>query len=131
MGEERMKILKMVAAGKITPEEAARLLEALKEGKPSDKERFFKVRVYKKAEPDKPSVKVDIPVGVLKIAAKLGGVAKEFIPEAKVNLKDKKINIAEITPEMIDRILGEIGEAGRFTLVKVDEEDESVEVFIE
>uniref|UniRef100_A0A7C4TCH8 YvlB/LiaX N-terminal domain-containing protein n=1 Tax=candidate division WOR-3 bacterium TaxID=2052148 RepID=A0A7C4TCH8_UNCW3 len=132
MSEERMKILKMVAEGKITPEEADRLLGALKES--SEKARFFRVRVSDKTT-NRTKVKVDIPIGVLKFVSKLGTVFKGLIPEKgfKMNIKGKEIYLDEMTPEMLDAILNEITEGGKFTLVEVDDEDENqhVEVFIE
>ena len=65
MSEERKKILDMVAQGKLTPEEADRLLGAIKES--PERARFFRVRVYNENK-SKPKVKVDIPISVLKLA---------------------------------------------------------------
>ena len=56
MSEEKKKILKMVAEGRLTPEEADRLLDAVKDAR--GKRRFFKVRVYEKDNREKPKVKI-------------------------------------------------------------------------
>ncbi|MEO0216167.1 MAG: hypothetical protein ABIL70_00770 [candidate division WOR-3 bacterium] len=132
MSEERIKILRMVAEGKITPEEGERLLSAIKES--DEKARFFRVRVSDKTS-GKTKVKVDIPIGVLKFVSKLGTIFKGVIPEKgfKMNIKGKEIYLDEMTPEIIDNILNEITEGGRFTLVEVDDDEENqrVEVFIE
>lgn len=131
MSEERKKILNMVAEGKITPDEAERLLGALKEG--DYKARFFKVRVYEQ-NTEKPKVKVDMPIGVLKLILKLGAKFQGLAPEGfKMNIKGKEFSLDEFTPEMIDDILAELGEGGRFSLVEVDdtEKNERVEVYIE
>ncbi|HEC78874.1 MAG TPA: hypothetical protein ENI34_06995 [candidate division WOR-3 bacterium] len=131
MSEEQKKILKMVAEGKVTPEEADRLLSALKTSK--GKGRFLRVRVFDKGK-EKTKVKVDIPLSVLKLASKIGAAFKGVIPEgSKVNIHGREISWDEFTPEMIDKIVEEISEGGRFTLVEVDDEekDECVEVYIE
>lgn len=131
MSEEIRKILNMVAEGKIKPEEAERLIGALKDV--PDKARFLKVRVFGDNK-DKPKVKVDIPIGVLKLFLKLGATFQGLAPEGfKMNIKGKEFRLDEFTPELIDKILSEIGEGGRFNLVEVDdsEENERVEVFIE
>ena len=131
MSEERKKILNMVAEGKLTPEEADRLLGALKESQA--KAKFFKVRVYDKNR-DKPKVKVDIPIGVLKLASKIGTAFKGVIPEGhKVNIHGREISLDEFTPEMIDKIIEEISDEGRFTIAEIsdEEKDEFVEVYIE
>lgn len=131
MSEERLKILNMVAEGKIKPEEAERLITALKDV--SEKVRFLKVRVFEK-DKEKPKVKVDIPIGALKLFLKLGATIQGFAPEGfKMNIKGKEFKIDEFTPELIDKILSEIGEDGKFTLVEVDDSDknERVEVYIE
>ncbi|MGQ9663974.1 MAG: SHOCT-like domain-containing protein [bacterium] len=131
MSEERKKILNMVAEGKITPDEAERLLGALKDN--SERARFLKVRVYEQSK-EKPKVRVDIPIGALKFFLKLGAKFQGLAPEGfKMNIKGKEISLDEFTPEMIDDILGELGEGGRFSLVEVDdtEKNERVEVYIE
>jgi len=131
MSEEKRKILNMVAEGKITPEEAERLLGVLKES--TEKARFLRVRVYEQNK-EKPKVKVDIPIGALKLFLKLGATFQGLAPEGfKMNIKGKEFSLDEFTPEMIDKILSEIGEGGRFNLVEVDnsEKNERVEVYIE
>jgi len=131
MSEEHIKILRMVAEGKITPEEANGLLGALKESQ--ERARFFRIRIYDKNR-DKPKIKVDIPIGVLKLASKISSAFKGLIPEGfKVNVSGKEIYLDEFTPEMIDKIIEEIAGSGRFMLAEVtdDEKGEYVEVYIE
>ena len=131
MSEERKKILDMVAAGKLTPEEADRLLGALKDV--NDHARFFRVRVFDKGK-NSPKIRVDIPIGVLKLASKIGAAFKGMVPHGStVNIHGKEISLDEFTPEMIDKLADEISEGGRLTIVEVDDEekDEHVEVYIE
>ncbi len=132
MSEEKKKILQMVAEGKLTPEEADRLLDALKEA--SGRKRFLRIRVYDKNQSDKPKVKVNIPIAVLKLASRIGAAFKGVIPEGmKMNMHGKEIALDELTPEMIDSILESLGDEEKFVLAEVtDEEDgEYVEVCIE
>ncbi len=131
MSEERRKILNMVAEGKITPEEAERLLGVLKDE--SGRAKFLRVRVYEKNK-EKPRIKVDVPINALRLLLKLGTKFQGLAPEGlKMNIKGKELHLDEFTPEMLDSILSEIGESGRFNLVEVDdtEKDERVEVYIE
>ncbi len=131
MSEQRKKILDMVAQGKLTPEEADRLLGAIKES--HERARFFRVRVYNENK-SKPKVKVDIPISVLKLASKIGTAFKGVVPEGhKVNIHGKEIALDEFSPEMLDEIVESLSEGGRFKLVEVTDEEkgEFVEVYIE
>lgn len=132
MSEEKKKILQMVAEGKLTPEEADRLLNALSEV--HGKKRFFKITVYEKNDRKRPKVKVNIPVAVLKIASKIGAAFKGMMPEGmKVNMQGKEIALDEFTPEMIDSIVDSLGDEEKFILAEVTDEEkgEYVEVYIE
>jgi len=131
MSEERKKILKMIAEGKITPEEGDRLLGALRET--DGRSRFMKVRVTD-IERNRTKARIDIPIGVIKAALKLGTLFKGVIPEGqKINIQGKEISLDGITPEMIESIITELGEGGKFTLADIhdDEKGEHVEVYIE
>ncbi len=122
----------MVADGKLTPEEADRLLDALKDAR--GKKRFFKVRVYDKNNKEKPKVKVNIPIAVLKLASKIGAAFKGMMPEGmKVNMHGKELSLDEFTPEMIDGIINGLGDEEKFILAEVTDEEtgEYVEVYIE
>ena len=81
--EERMKVLRMVEAGKITAEEATQLLESLDEAPtaakgapagsavPSDGGRWFRVRVTD-SDTGKVRVNVRLPVGVVNAGSEDG-----------------------------------------------------------
>jgi len=131
MSEERKRILNMVAEGKITPEEADRLLGALKDTDARTK--FFRVRIFDRNS-DRPKVKVDIPISVLKLASKMGAVFKGMVPEGfTVNVNGKEMHLDEFSPEVIDQVVDDIAEGGRFMLAQVtdEEKNEYVEVYIE
>ncbi len=131
MSEERKKILKMLAEGKITAEEADRLLSALRES--DTRGRFLKVRVTDRNK-NRLKARIDIPIGVVKAALKIGTLLKGVVPEGqKFTIQGKEISLDGITPEMIENIISELGEGGKYTLVEVhdDESSEDVEVYIE
>jgi DUF4097 and DUF4098 domain-containing protein YvlB len=133
MSEEKRKILQMVAEGKLTPEEAERLIDALSDDAGKGKKRFFKVRVYEK-DSEKPKVRVDIPIAVLKLTAKIGSAFKSVLPEsAKVKMNGSEIALDAFTPEMIDKILETLNDEEKYFLAQVTDEEkgEYVEVYIE
>ncbi len=129
--EERLKILQMVADGTITPEDAARLLEAINgsEGAPTTAEeqptgrtaRWLKVRV---TDTDSGRVRVNItlPLMLVRAALKMGG---------RVNIFgfDKDRWGSDIL-EALEAALAE-GAGGKLVDVLDEEEGERVEVFLE
>lgn len=125
--EERMKILRMVEAGKITAEQATQLLESLDEVPVSTKTqpqaaagsqmagRWFRVRVTD-TDTGRTRVNVRLPVGVVSAGIKMG---MRFAPQVE-GLDLDALNA------MINN--GEIGQI----VDMIDEKDgEHVEVFIE
>lgn len=135
--EERMKILKMVAEGKITAEEADQLLEALEESErlpgasrpgippmpsapemppaPGRKPRWLHVRVTD-TNTGRTRVNVRLPVSMINIGLKMGS---KFAPEVD------GLNMDELM-RMI-----ESGEIGQIVDVTDEEDGEHVEVYLE
>jgi hypothetical protein len=124
--EERLRILRMVQAGKLTAEEAVQLLETLGEprlpgrGRPpaaqtSAKPRWFRMRVTDKIT-GKTHVDIRLPVHVVTAGAKLGA---RFSPEA-VGLDMNKV-IENIRKGIIGKVLE----------TDTPDKEEKVEVFIE
>ena len=118
MKEEIKKVLEMLKEGKINDDEAAELLEALREAKEEEettplstkKKRFLKIRVTKG---EKPQVNVTIPFSLvnwgLNLASKLG--------KNTVNIEGKEIpidmdelNKAMNDPEFIGKIVDVVDE---------------------
>ncbi len=124
VSEERLRILTMVEEGKISPEDAARLLEALKtsEGrtKPSTgtgaTPRWLRIRI---TEGDGTRVNVNLPVRLVKVALKVaeryGGMDTEATEEIMAALEEA---IAE-------------GESGRIIEVVDEEDGDRVEIYLE
>ena len=124
---ERLKILKMLEDGKISAEDAAKLLRTLDEvdkpskfpfdntNPPPSTGRWFRVRVTD-IETGKPRVNIRMPVSVVKSGLKMGA---HFSP----NIEGMDIHrLAEII---------ESGEIGQVVDVFDEEDGEHVEVFIE
>jgi len=123
--EERLRILQMVAEGKVKPEEAAALLEALEAGKESGEAgasrssltgegHWLRIRVEERG-----SQKVDIrlPWRMVDMGLK---IAQRFAPDADMG----KIGGA------LDEALS-AGLPGKIIEVHDEEDDEHVEIWIE
>lgn len=129
MSEERMRILNMVKEGKITPEEGARLLEAL-EANPGTTSRSpvtrtdtgmgksVHIRVTDRVS-GQTKVNVAVPL-------RLALMVKSLIPESeKLKLLDKGIEL--------DTLFQTLDEGTTGNLVNVDDEEhnQTVEVWVE
>jgi hypothetical protein len=130
--DEKLKILKMVEEGKISSDEAHKLLEAL-EAKPIEnkaKGKWLKVRVF---ENGAQKVNVRIPLKLIRILAKAGGKINISLPdEAQEKLAEKGIALENIKDiEKLNEIIGELEREAPFELVNVDEGDKKVYVVIE
>lgn len=120
--EERMKILKMIQEGKISAEEGAKLLAALREsrvprrtagGGDETKKGWLRVRVTDMAT-GKTKVNVNLPLGLVDAGMH---IATQFVPEMGIEDLAEAIKQSTITGKIVDVI---------------DEEDgEHVEIFIE
>ena len=122
--EERMRILKMIQEGKITAEEGAKLLAALRESRkeprpPSVPGRMSKgwlrVRVTDMAT-NRAKVNVNLPLGLMDAGLKIGA---QYAPElAGIDLT-----------QFIEDIKG--GAQGKIIDVIDEEDGEHVEIFVE
>jgi len=123
---ERMAILKMVEDKKVTPEQAAQLLTALGQNKPTSAaasgsapvkkdRRFLRVRVTI-ISTDKPKTSVTVPFSLVDWGLRVG---------------------AQFSPEVAGLDLTELGEIlksnaeGKIVDVMDEEDDEHVEIFVE
>jgi hypothetical protein len=135
--EERARILKMVEEGKISAQEADRLLGALEGGELNGlarkgKAKWLKVRVYDK-DSDRLRVRVNVPLALVKIGAKIGAKFSMNLPEeARSKMMDKGIDLSDLKDlEKLEALVDSLADEGPFKLVDVEEEDERVEVFLE
>ena len=118
--DERMQILKMLEAGQISAEEAAKLLEALDvssrgEGESDRQASWFRLRVTD-IETGRPKASVNIPMGLVNLGLKIGA---RFAPD----MEDLEYE------EVIKAIRS--GIQGRIVDVTDEEEGERVEIFVE
>ncbi len=131
--EERMRILKMVADGKISADDASKLLIALDQGRNasarppktppspgfsasrSGEPRWFRVRVSD-VRTGKQKVSVNIPVSLVNLGMKFGA---RFAPE---------LNGFALT-QVMDAVRS--GQMGKIVDVHDDRDGERVEVFVE
>jgi hypothetical protein len=126
--EERMKILKMVEEGKITPEDGAKLLAALGGAngnavppppgmsiKSGSGAKWLRIRVTD-AGTGKQKVSVNLPIGLVSAGTK---IAAKFAPE----VADLELN------QIIEAIKS--GAQGKIIDVTDDEDGEHVEIYVE
>ncbi len=121
--EERLKILNMIAEGKITAEEGSRLLSALQGSKRKTQSstdlqvepRYLRVRVSNTYS-GKEMVNVTIPITLVNVAMRLGA---RFAPDLDAVDFD----------EVLEAIRG--GMRGKIVDVHDEAEGEHVEIFVE
>ena len=131
--EERMQILTMLQEGKITAEEAAKLLSAveagaktentaLQPGSTGQKARWLRIRVTDETG-GKEKVSVNLPIGLLNAGLINAGVkiGARFVPELQ-DIETEEIN--EAIEAFKNGISGKIVEVH-------DEDGEHVEIFVE
>jgi len=119
--EERMQVLKMIEAGKITAEEGAKLLAVLGDApengevEKSQKGQRFRILVTD-AKTGKQKVNVTIPLSLVIVGMRMGA---RFAPGVEAtDLEDLQIAIAR-------------GHVGKVMDVQDQEEGERVEIFVE
>lgn len=130
--EDRMKILQMLQDGKITPDAAAQLLDAMGEGKvetrtpavavsqgelvePGRKPRWLRVRVTD-SNSGRPRVNVRLPISLVNLGLKLGA---RYSPEME------GLDMAALMQAVQE------GDTGLVVDVTDEEDGEHVEVFLE
>ena len=104
MQDERMQILKMVEEGKISAEEAARLLDTQGEPPQGETPKSGKRLRIQVTEPgtNKKKVNLRIPLSLAKIAAK-------FVPaKKKKELAEEGIDIDEVLSQVTSENIGKI-----------------------
>jgi uncharacterized NAD-dependent epimerase/dehydratase family protein len=120
MEEDGIQVLRMLEEGKITPEDAAKLLDALQSDQAAESAPQPGKRILIKvtdARTGKKKVNLKIPIGLAKIAVK-------FIPpKSKRKLAEEGVDIDAVLSQVIAGNLGKI--------VDVESDEDLVEVIIE
>jgi hypothetical protein len=121
MSEERARILQMISNGKITAEEGAKLLSALRGASSAPQAaragtaRWFRVRVTDMVT-GRTKVNVNLPLSLVKAGLKMGA---RFAPDME------ELDWEELT------IAIQEGASGKIVEVEDDEDGERVEVYVE
>ena len=138
MNDNRRQILDMLANGKITAEEAERLIAALERNSvgatamsESDKVKYLRVLVDTNDPLDGPTkVNVRVPMQLLRAGVRLTGVIPASARE-EVNAALRKEGIAfdinNVTPQNLEELIEQLREL----TVDVDNENTKVRVFCE
>src|SRR5262249_38184642 len=136
MTDNRRQILDMLANGKITAEEAERLIAALERGgatamSESDKIKYLRVLVDTKDPIDGPTkVNVRVPMQLLRAGVRLTGVIPASAREEVNNALRKEgiaFDINNVTPQNLEELIEQLREL----TVDVDNENTKVRVFCE
>ena len=138
MTDNRRQILDMLASGKLTAEEAERLIAALERNgagatalSESDRTKYLRVLVDTKDPLDGPTkVNVRVPMQLLRAGVRLTGVIPASARE-EVNAALRKDGIAfdinNVTPQNLEELIEQLREL----TVDVDNENTKVRVFCE
>ena len=138
MNDNRRQILDMLANGKITAEEAERLIAALERNSvgatamsESDKVKYLRVLVDTKDPIDGPTkVNVRVPMQLLRAGVRLTGVIPASAREEVNNALRKEgiaFDINNVTPQNLEELIEQLREL----TVDVDNENTKVRVFCE
>jgi len=117
MQEERLRILQMVQAGKITADEAAKLLAALEQSETpaaATSARWLRIRVQDLAS-GKPKVNINLPLSLLQLALK-------FVPRGVLQSAGTDIDL--------ESLLTAVKEGAQGSILEVRDEEENVQVEI-
>ena len=131
MNDDRKRILAMLAEGKITADEAERLITALERDPGGAKLKYLRVLVDAQDEHDGPTkVNVRVPMQLLRAGVRLTGViptrARDQVNEA-LRKEGIAFDINKITPENLEDLVEQL----RDLQVDVDHEHAKVRVFCE
>ena len=142
MSENRRQILEMLAAGKITADEAERLMGALErepgagagataEATGKARPKYLRVVVHDESKSNSPTdVNVRVPMQLLRAGVRLASLipvqAREHVNEA---LKEQglQIDLSQIKPENLEELVDQLAEL----TVDVDDKHAKVRVFCE
>ena len=141
MSDNRRQILDLLAQGKITADEAERLLSALERepaasgagtiaARAADKLQYLRVVVDARDEDGPAKVNVRVPLQLLRAGVKLSGVipakAREQV-NAALQKEGINVDITKLTPESLEEIIEQL----RDLSVDVDSDQAKVRVFCE
>lgn len=126
MEEEKVRVLNMVKEGKITVDEAMKILEALGAPEeepelPQSKSKWFRVRVTD-LKTNRPKVSVNLPIGLVDWALRTG---TKVASVGGVDLNGMGVNLEELRSAI------NFGLKGKIIDVTDEEEQTHVEIVVE
>jgi hypothetical protein len=143
MNDNRRGILDLLAAGKITADEAERLLSALEKGRPTisspaiglpsrnDAPKYLRVVVDTEDPADGPTaVNIRVPISLLRAGVRLSSIMP---PEARDRLNEElarngaPFDLNQIKPENLDELIDQLNDL----TVHVEQEKTKVRVYCE
>jgi len=136
MSEERKKILEMLAAGKVTADEAERLIAALETAETRDREsqsahpprgkpRYLRIVV----DDADHRVNVRVPMKLIRAGVKLSAlIPQQAVDRAK---EESGIDLSQINPENLDEIVENLQDLTVDINSKDGKEKETVRVYCE
>ncbi|MFO7841388.1 MAG: hypothetical protein R6V48_04430 [Fidelibacterota bacterium] len=141
MNEERMKVLNMIAEGKITAEEGERLLEALEKKNTAQDTRepqvvkggsntgqHLYVDVTPKTEKNSEKVHVKVPLALVRAGVNIVSLLPKDVQKTVDGALDEKglgFDLSSLKPENIEQLIDGLQEME----VNVDADDYTVRVF--
>jgi len=112
MSDDRRAVLDMLAAGKITAEEADRLLDALDRPEKTAKPKYLRVVVDSDSRrDDAPKVNIRVPMQLLRAGVKLASLmpAQAQVRVSHV-LHERGIDLSDIKPENLEDVIEHLGD---------------------
>jgi hypothetical protein len=141
MNEQRRQILQMLAEGKITADEAERLINALEReqpepppgaaSRPKPRPKYLRVVVVNNSGDDGPSrVNVRVPLQLLRAGVRLTSIIPPqalTMINAKLSKSGVPIDLSELKPQQLEELIDQLDEVS----IDVDDPDSKVQVFCE
>jgi hypothetical protein len=141
MNEQRRQILQMLAEGKITADEAERLIDALDQDEPEppagavsrskSRPKYLRVIVIDNSTGEDPSrVNIPVPLQLLRAGVRLASLIP---PQALTKLNEKlsesavPIDLTELKPQQFTELIDQLEDL----TLDVEEPDSKVQVFCE
>jgi len=139
MNEEKLKVLNMIAEGKISAEEGAKLLEALDKKEKEDtkplavkKEKgninYLYVDINPKSDESSEKVHVKVPLALVRAGVNIASMLPSDVQETVNNAMDEKgmkFDLSSIKPENIEELIQALEEME----VNIDSDEHTVRVY--
>ncbi|MFG3340894.1 hypothetical protein [Glycomyces sp. NPDC048151] len=136
MNEQRKAILDMLAEGKITADEAERLLAAIEPedapnpARPKGKAKYLRVVIKAQDEGEPTNVNVRVPIALLRAGVRLTAlIPPRAIEEANSAMAKNGVNfdLGQLKPDELEELVNHLDEV----TVDIDSSDATVRVFSE